>query len=137
MPQALFDGFAQTAKADRYAWLRQFLENFYNLDVYGGTLVSDQAFQGSWNIAAAGSAIAAVECIATWLTDFRDDLPRIDVPVLVIQGDQDRILPLDRTGQRLPGLIKDMKLTVIEGGPHSIAWTHADQVTKEILDFLP
>jgi len=70
-------------------------------------------------------------------TDFRHDQTRIDVPVLVIQGGQDGILPPDRTGQRLPGLIKDMKLTVIEDGPHSIAWTHAEKVTKEILDFLP
>lgn len=54
-------------------------------------------------------------------TGIRDDQPRIDIPVLDIQGGQDRILPLDRTGQRLPGLIKNKKLTVIEGGPHSIA----------------
>jgi non-heme chloroperoxidase len=136
LPQAMFDGFAGAARADRPVWLKQFLENFYNLDVYGGTLVSDQAFQASWNIAVAGSAIAAVECISTWLTDFRPDLLRLDVPVLVIQGDQDRILPFDRTGQRLPGLVKDLRLAVIEGGPHAIAWTHAAQVTGEILSFI-
>src|SRR5436189_197271 len=50
------------------------------------TLVSDQAFQSSWNIAATASAVAAVACIPTWQTDFRDDLPKIDVPVLVLQG---------------------------------------------------
>ena len=102
----------------------------------GGTLVSDQAFQSSWNIAAAASATAAVACITTWQTDFRDDLPKIDVPVLVVQGDADRILPYPNTGKRLPGLIKDMHLVVIDGGPHAIAWTHADQVNRALLDFL-
>jgi hypothetical protein len=66
--------------------------------------------------------------VPTWETDFRAHLPKIDVPVLVIQSDADRILPFPNTGKRLPGLLKDMQLVVIEGGPHAIAWTHADQV---------
>ncbi|GIG00127.1 alpha/beta fold hydrolase [Catellatospora citrea] len=134
-PQSLFDGFLQAARADREVWLQQFLEKFYNLDVYGGTLVSDEAFQASLNVAVAGSPVAAVACIPTWLTDFREDLSKIDVPVLVIQGDQDRILPLAVTGQRLPAFLGDTRLLVIEGGPHAIAWTHADQVNAALLDF--
>jgi len=136
LPGSLFEGFMQSAKADTPAWMKGFLDNFYNIDVLGGTLVSDQAFQASWNIATAASARAAVACIPTWETDFRDDLPKIDVPVLVVQGDADRILPFVNTGKRLPGLIKDIKLTVIEGGPHAIAWTHADQVNQALLGFL-
>jgi len=136
LPQTLFDGFIQAATADTPAWMKGFLDNFYNIDQFGGTLVSDQAFQASWNTAAAASAIAAVACITTWQTDFRGDLPKIDVPVLVVQGDADRILPYPNTGQRLPGLIKDMELVVIEGGPHAIAWTHADQVNRALMDFL-
>ena len=116
--------------------MKGFLDNFYNLDVLGGTLVSGQAFQASWNIAAAASATAAVACIPTWETDFRGDLPRIDVPVLVVQGDADRVLPFPNTGKRLPGLIKDVQLVVIDGGPHAIAWTHADQVNNALRDFL-
>ena len=98
--------------------------------------VSAQAFQASWNIAAAASATAAVACIGTWQTDFRDNLPKIDVPVLVVQGYADRILPFPNTGKRLPGLITDMELVVIDGGPHAITWTHADQVNRALLDFL-
>ncbi len=136
LPGSLFEGFIQTAKADTPAWMKGFLDNFYNMDVYGGTLVSDQAFQASWNIATAASATAAVACIPTWETDFRADLPKIDVPVLVVQGDADRILPFDATGKRLPGLVKDIQLVVIEGGPHAIAWTHTDQVNQALLGFL-
>ena len=136
VPQGLFDGFAQAARADGPAWMKGFLDNFYNLDTLRGTLVSEQAFQASWNLAVTASATAAVDCIATWTTDFRDDLPKIDVPVLVIHGDADQVLPLDKTARRLPGLIKDVRLVVVEGGPHAIPWTHADQVNTALLDFL-
>jgi len=136
LPASLFDGFMKEAKADVPAWMKGFLDNFYNIDVFGGTLVSDQAFQASWNIASGASAIAAVACIPTWETDFRQDLPKIDVPVLVVQGDADRILPFDKTGKRLPGLINDMELVVIDDGPHAIAWTHVMQVNKAILQFI-
>jgi non-heme chloroperoxidase len=136
LPQSLFDGFVDTATADTPAWMKGFLDNFYNIDVLGGTLVSDQAYQSSLNLAFAMSAIAAVACIPTWLTDFRGDLPKIDVPMLVIDGDADRVLPYPRTGKRLPGMIKNVQLVTIEGGPHAIAWTHADQVNRALLDFL-
>jgi non-heme chloroperoxidase len=136
LPGSLFDGFMQTARADTPAWMKGFLDNFYNVDVFGGSLVSDAAFQASLNVATAASATAAVACIATWETDFRTDLSKIDVPMLVIQGDADRILPYPNTGKRLPGLINDMDLIAIEGGPHAIAWTHADQVNHALLHFL-
>jgi non-heme chloroperoxidase len=136
VPQALFDGFAQSARSDGPAWMKGFLDNFYNSDTLRGTLVSDQAWQASWNLAVTASATAAVACIGTWTTDFRDDLPKIDVPVLVLHGDADQVLPLDKTASRLPGLIKDVRLVVIEGGPHAIPWTHADQVNTALLDFL-
>jgi non-heme chloroperoxidase len=136
VPQSVFDGFVEAARSDMPAWMKGFLDNFYNVDTLRGTLISDQAYQASWNIAVSASATAAVACIPTWATDFRADLPRNDVPTLVIQGDADNVLPLDKTGRRLPGLIDDVRLVVIEGGPHAIPWTHADQVNTALLDFL-
>ena len=136
LPGSLFDGFIETAKADTPAWMKGFLDDFYNLDVFGGSLVSDQAFQVSLNVANAASATAAVACIPTWETDFRQDLPKIDVPVLVVHGDADRILPFPNTGKRLPGLVGELELVVIEGGPHAIAWTHSGQVNDALLRFI-
>ena len=136
VPANLFDGFRQQAAADTFAWLKGFLDNFYNIDQFGGNRVSDEAYRASFNVAVSMSAIAAYECIATWQSDFRADLPKIDVPVLVIQGDADRILPFDKTGKRLPGLIADVDLVVVEGGPHAIPWTHTDQVNAALLRFL-
>jgi non-heme chloroperoxidase len=136
LPASLFDGFMQNARADMPAWMKGFLDNFYNVDVFLGTLVSEQAYQASWNLAVSASATAAVACVPTWETDFRQDIAMIDVPMLVIQGDDDRVLPFPNTGQRLPGMITDLQTVVIEGGPHAIAWTHADQVNSALLKFL-
>jgi non-heme chloroperoxidase len=116
--------------------MKSFLDNFYNIDKFRGTLVSDQAYQASWNLASSASATAAVACIPTWETDFRADLPKIDVSMLVIQGDDDRVLPYPNTGERLPGMIKDLQMVVIDGGPHAICWTHSDQVNAALLKFM-
>ena len=136
LPASLFDGFMQSARQDSAAWMKTFLDNFFNIDKFRGTLVSDQYYQACWNIASSASAIATVACIPTWETDFRADLPKIGVPMLVIQGDDDRVLPYPKTGQRLPALIKDVQLVTIDQGPHAIAWTHADQVNAALLKFI-
>jgi non-heme chloroperoxidase len=136
VPASLFDGFMHSAREDGPAWMKSFLDNFFNIDKFRGTLVSDQYYQACWNLATSASATAAVACIPTWETDFRGDLPKINVPILVIQGDDDRILPYPKTGQRLPGMIKDMQMVTIDGGPHAISWTHADQVNAALLKFM-
>jgi non-heme chloroperoxidase len=136
VPQSVFDGFVQAAKADTPAWMKGFLDNFYNVETLRDTLISDQAYQASWNLATTASAVAAVACIPTWTTDFRADLPKLDVPILVLQGDADQVLPLDKTGKRLPDLVEDVQLVVIQGGPHALPWTHAGQVNRALLDFL-
>ena len=71
------------------------------------------------------------------LTDFREDLPKIDVPTLVVHGDDDRILPLATTASASARPDQGhASSSSIEGGPHGIAWTHADQVNRALLDFL-
>ena len=122
--------------ADRPSYLKAFLDNFYNVDKLGGTRISEQAWQLSWNVAAGCFGHRHTRLRAAWLTDFRDDLPKFDVPTLVVQGDEDRILPIDATGRRLPGLIKDVRLVEVDGGPHNIGWTHADEVNQALLEFL-
>jgi pimeloyl-ACP methyl ester carboxylesterase len=135
IPANVFDGFVQTARQDTPAWMKGFLDLFYNIDKLRGTKVSDQAYQASWNVAVSASGTAAVACIPTWETDFRADLGKIDVPVLVIQGNEDQVLPITKTGERLPGMVKDLDLVVIDGGPHAIPWTHADQVNTALVKF--
>ena len=80
--------------------------------------------------------VATYACVDTWVTDFREDLAKIDVPVPPIHGDADRVLPYASTAARLPGMVKDLTVVTVEGGPHAIAWTHADVVNTALLDFL-
>ena len=133
---AVFEGIKAAIANDRYAYLKDFLDNFYNIDVLGGTRISDQAWQASFTVAVGASAFATYACVDTWLTDFRGDLSKITVPTLVVHGTADRILPFSATAERLPGLIKDVRLVKVEGGPHNIAWTHPDEVNPALLSFL-
>ncbi|SCG72112.1 alpha/beta fold hydrolase [Micromonospora humi] len=132
----VFEDIKAAVVADRPAYFKDFLNNFYNVDVLGGTRISDEAWQNSFITAVGASAYAAYACVDSWLTDFRDDLAKIDVPTLLLHGDADRILPIDATANRLPGLIADLRFEVIPGGPHNIAWTHPELVNRHLLEFI-
>ena len=83
------------------------------------------------------SPFATYACVDTWLTDFRADLPKIDVPTLVVHGTEDRDPPVRRRPP--PGcaaLIADLTVVPVEGGPHNIGWTHPDEVNGALLGFL-
>jgi len=114
----------------------RFWTTSHNVDVFGGTRISDQAWQAEFIVAVGASAIGTLRCVDTWLTDFRDDLPKLDVPVLVMQGSEDRILPPDSTGRRLPDLIDDVRYLEVDKGPHNIGWTHPEEVNAALLGFI-
>ncbi len=133
---SVFDGIKKGIAADRLAFLSAFFTNFFNVDVLKGKLISDEVVRHSWNIASLASPKGTLDCVSAWLTDFRKDLARIDVPTLVIHGDADRILPIAATGKRTQELVKGSRLVVVEGGPHGLTWTHAEKVNRALLNFL-
>ncbi|MGO4885128.1 MAG: alpha/beta fold hydrolase [Bryobacteraceae bacterium] len=133
---SVFEGLKKAAAADRYAFFTEFFKNFYNTDVLLGKRVSEQAVQASWNVAVGCSATATVACVPSWHEDFRKDLTRVDVPTLVIHGDADRILPIAASGLRTAKLIPGARLQVIKDGPHCITWTHAEELNRELVNFL-
>jgi non-heme chloroperoxidase len=130
------DEFISQIGADRPAAAKRYLDRSYNIDLLGGVQVSDQAWQNSFHVAVRASAVAVSGGAAAWLEDFRGDLARITVPVLVVQGAQDVITPPDVTGNRLAGLLRGAKNVVIPDGPHAIIWTHADEVNQALLAFI-
>jgi non-heme chloroperoxidase len=133
--RSVFDRLTARIAADRPAAMKDFLDRSYNIDLLGGSRVSDQAWQNSFYAAIYASAHAALRCVTACLEDFRGDLATISIPVLVIHGDQDRVLPYEATSRRLPALLKNARSTIIAGGPHAIMWTHADEVNQALLHF--
>ncbi|MGW0226317.1 alpha/beta fold hydrolase [Streptomyces tendae] len=135
-PIEFFQGIVDTVKADRYAYYTAFYQDFYNLDETLGSRISEEAVRNSWNVAAAGGAHAAAAAPLTWFTDFREDLPRIDVPALILHGTADRILPIDSTGRPFHKALPSADYVEVEGAPHGLLWTHAEEVNKALLGFL-
>lgn len=134
---SVFDGIKKAIVADRPALLSKFLSDFYNVDLLKGKKVSDEAIHLSWIVAAEASPKGTLDCVSAFSsTDFRDDLKRIDIPTLVIHGDADRICPFPATGKRTRELVKGSRLVAVEGGPHGINWTHAEEVNRSLVNFL-
>lgn len=133
---AVFDGIKKGLAADRPAFLSAFFQNFYNVDVLGGKRVSDDLVRLSWSIAIGASPRGTLECVSAWLTDFRRDLAKIDVPTLVVHGDADRIVPLDATGRLTHEAVAGSELVVVKDAPHGLTWTHAEELNRALLDFL-
>lgn len=137
--QAFFDGTADAVANDRYAFLTGFFHDFYNLDDFLGERISQEAVNASVQVAnlAGNAAIAAAPL--TWPTDFRGDIPAITVPTLIVHGTADNILPIDATARRFKDLLPDAtELTYLEidGAPHGLLRTHADEVNETLLAFL-
>ena len=138
VPRDVFEGFKQAIVADRYAFFDSFLANLYNTDVSVPERLSDAALRASSRVATGAGPYATYACIDTWITDFRADLPRIDIPVLAIHGTADRVLPYELTTARLRDerLIADLTVVAIDDGPHNVGWTHPDEVNAALLSFV-
>lgn len=132
---AVFEGIKQNIEKDRYAFLTEFLHDFYNKKLLGGSHISSEALQASWNVAAASSYGAMLKCVDAWLEDFRPDLAAIRVPTLVVHGDADAIVPAEASGKRMPTYVKQAQVQIIEGAPHGLNWTHATHLDKLLLEF--
>jgi pimeloyl-ACP methyl ester carboxylesterase len=132
----VFEGIKTAIRADRPAFLLDFLHNFYNSDVTGGKLVSERVVEDNWNVGAGASAIGTLACVDAWIEDFRKDIPHNDVPTLILHGDADRILPPDATSRRQAKMLKGAKFVELPGGPHGVLWTHAGRVNSELVSFL-
>jgi non-heme chloroperoxidase len=132
----VFEDLKAAIVKDRYAAMKGFVDDLYNVDALAPDRISEPAWQASFNVAAGASPHATYAVIDAWLEDFRDDLAAIDVPVLVVHGTEDRVLPIAATADRLPGLIADIRLVRIEGGPHNVGWTRPVEVNEALLEFV-
>ena len=139
VPQEVFDNIATAARADRYAWFTQFYRDFYNLDETLGSRISEDVVRANWNTATSSAPVAAYAVVSSWIEDFRDDTEAVraaDLPTLILHGTADNILPIDATGRRFRDLVPHAQYVEIEGAPHGLLWTHAEEVNETLLRFI-
>jgi non-heme chloroperoxidase len=139
VPQKVFDGIEAAAKGDRYAWYTQFFSDFYNLDENLGARISQEAVTGSWNVAISSAPVAAHAVVSSWIEDFRADVEAVRAsgkPALILHGTADDILPIDATARRFRQALPEAQYVEIEGAPHGLLWTHADEVNAALRSFL-
>jgi non-heme chloroperoxidase len=139
VPQEVFDGIVDAARSDRYAWFTKFYEDFYNLDDNLGTRISPEAVQASWNTATISAPVAAYAVVPAWVEDFRTDVEAVRAagkPSLILHPTDDRILPIDATGRPFHQAFPEAEYVEIEGAPHGLLWTHADEVNAVLLKFV-
>jgi non-heme chloroperoxidase len=129
-------GVQQAILADRAAWLTGLINDFLNLEDNLGKRVSEETVRGIWNAASEASPYATWACPPGWLEDFTGDIPKIDVPTLILHGTADRILPIDGQGRRLHAALPSARYVEVDGGPHVMCVSHAPEVNRELLAFL-
>jgi non-heme chloroperoxidase len=136
LDDATIQQFQDEVRGDRIAFLDAFTTNFF---AAGGRtdFISEPTRLYNRQIAAFASPKGTLDCITAFgRTDFRDDLAKVTVPTLVIHGDSDGIVPFEISGKRSHEMIENSSLVLIEGGPHGINATHAEQFNRALLDFL-
>ncbi|WP_122817569.1 alpha/beta fold hydrolase [Nocardioides pantholopis] len=139
VPQQVFDDIEAAARTDRYAWFTQFYRDFYNLDETLGSRISEDVVRANWNTASISAPVAAYAVVPSWIEDFRDDVEAVraaDLPTLILHGTADNILPIDATGRRFRDLVPHAEYVELEGAPHGLLWTHADEVNVALRTFL-
>jgi non-heme chloroperoxidase len=139
VPQSLFDGIEASAKADRFAWFTAFYQDFYNLDENLGSRISQDAVTASWNTATASAPVASYAVVPAWIEDFTADVAAVRAsgkPALIAHGTSDRTLPVDATGRPFHAAFPEAEYHEIEGAPHGMLWTHAEEVNAVLLPFV-
>jgi len=136
LPIEVFNDIRAKTLADRSQFFRDLSGPFF-----GANHPNSKATQGMrdsfWLQGMLGGLKGQYDCIKQFSeVDYTDDLKKIDVPALVIHGDDDQIVPIDDSGRLSAKIIKHATLKVYPGAPHGLTATHAEQVNKDLLDFI-
>jgi non-heme chloroperoxidase len=136
LPIAVFDGIRAGVAGDRSQFYKDLTMPFYGFN-RPGTKISEGVREHWWLQGMAGGAKAHYDCVKAFSeTDFTGDLEKIDIPVLVMHGDDDQIVPIGAAGLMSAKILKQATLKVYPGFPHGMATTHADVINADILAFL-
>jgi len=132
----VFDDIRRGVVNDRAQYYRDFAVPFYGYN-RPNAKPSQGVIESFWLQAMLGGVKAQYDCIKAFSeTDFTNDLREIDIPVLLLHGDADQIVPIDDSARKSVKLLRRGTLTVIPGAPHGMATTMADRINEELLEFI-
>jgi non-heme chloroperoxidase len=135
-PREVFDALRTGVSADRSQFYRDFAMAFYGYN-RPNAKASQGVIESFWLQSMLGGIQPQYACIkALSETDFTNDLREIDIPVLVLHGDDDQIVPIDISARKSVKLLRKGTLKVIPGAPHGMCTTLADQINKELHAFI-
>ena len=136
LPLSVFDDFRAQLSANRAQFFREVPTPFYGYN-RTGAIVSEGIKDNWWRQGMMGGSKAHYDCIKAFSeTDFSDDLANIDVPVLIMHGDDDQIVPIADSALLSIKLVKHGTLKVYKGLPHGMCTTHADLINPDLLAFI-
>jgi len=136
LPLSVFDGLRSALAANRPQFYKDITLPFYGYN-RPGAKISEGIREHWWLQGMMGGVKAHYDCIKAFSeTDFTEDLKKIDVPTLVMHGDDDQIVPFPDAGALTAKLVPDATLKVYAGFPHGMPITHADAINKDLLAFL-
>ncbi|WP_326984108.1 alpha/beta hydrolase [Chryseobacterium sp. MYb264] len=136
VPQEKLNEIMQNLKTDRITFLESFHKDFYNYGLLSQS-VSQKQLDYDWTIAAFANPIATIKCAESWAnTDFRPELPNVNVKTLIVHGDADKIVPIETAGKQAAEGIADNDFVIIDGAPHGLNVTHADDLNSVLSRFL-
>ncbi|WP_462255227.1 alpha/beta fold hydrolase [Ferruginibacter sp.] len=136
VPQEEFDKMAKGMMEDRPAFMENFNKDFFSVSLTNHP-VSDAFLASSLNKVMDASAVATLQCAQSFAsTDFRKDVIKINVPTLIIHGDNDKTVPINATGEKTAQMISGSKFIVYEGAPHGLWFTDKDKLNRDLADFI-
>jgi non-heme chloroperoxidase len=136
LPLSVFDGIRSGLAGNRPQYYKEFTIPFYGYNRPGAE-VSEGIREHWWLQAMMGGIKPHYDCIKAFSeTDFTEDLKKIDIPVLLMHGDDDQIVPIDGSAKISAKILKNATLKVYPGFPHGMATTHPDVINADLLKFL-
>ena len=136
VPEGDLNEILENVKKDRVTFLESFHKNFYNYGLLSQS-VSQAQLNYDWSIASNASPIATLKCAESWAnTDFRPELQNVTVPTLIVHGDDDKVVPIATAGDQAAKGIPNSEYHIIEGAPHGLNVTHAEELNQILLHFL-
>jgi non-heme chloroperoxidase len=135
-PISVFDDLRAQLAANRAQFYREVPMPFYGFNRPGAKVI-EGVVDNWWRQGMMGAANSHYDCIKVFSeTDFNEDLKMIDVPVLVMHGDDDQIVPYADAGLLSAKILKNATLKIFKGYPHGMLTVHADVLNPEILAFI-